>query len=76
MNMSKLVPIALCALLVACNQSAPEAAPPAAEAAATADAASETVAVYGDAAPVAIKAEQPKAEAGHAHEPGQAEHDH
>lgn len=108
MKLSKLVPIALCALLVACSPSAPEAPAPAAEASAPADAASDTVAVYGDEAPVAIKAEdaaaegdhahnadgshaegeehaqagegdQPaktEAEGEHAHEPGQAAHDH
>ncbi len=65
MNLSKLVPIALCGVLVACNPSTPDAQAPATEAAAPADAASETVAVYGDEAPVAIEA--PKPEGDHAH---------
>lgn len=108
MKLSKLVPIALCAAIVACSPSGPEANAPAAEASAPADAAGDTVAIYGDEAPVAIKAEdaeadgdhahnadgshaegeehaqdaesgQPakaEAEAEHAHEPGQAAHDH
>lgn len=107
MNLSKLVPLAMCCVLVACKPSAPEAQEPAADAPTPADAASETVAVYGDEAPVAIEAAKPapegdhahnadgshaegedhphdaegghateKAEAEHAHEPGQEAHDH
>lgn len=66
MTMSRLAPIALCALFVACSAPAPEAPAPAAGASA-ADPASDTVAVYGDEAPVAIKAEEPEADADHAH---------
>lgn len=67
MNLSKLVPLAMCCLLVACKPSVPEEAASATEASAPADAASETVAVYGDEAPVAIEAAKPEAEGDHAH---------
>lgn len=107
MNLSQLMPLALCCVLAACSPSAPEATAPAAEATAPANPASDTVAVYGDEAPVAIEAEKPGADGdhphnadgshaegedhphdgevgqpaeaakdGHAHEPGQAAHDH
>ncbi|WP_162616010.1 hypothetical protein [Solilutibacter oculi] len=66
MKLSRLAPIALCVFVAACSQSAPEAQPAANNTAPT-DAATQTEAVYGDEAPVAIAAEQPKAEEGHAH---------
>lgn len=66
MNITKLAPIALCAALVACSPSGPEVQAPVAEASAQADTASDTVAVYGDEAPVAIKADS-EADGDHAH---------
>lgn len=74
MKMSKLAPVALCAMITACSGASTtdaEATQPAADvsnaAAQPADAASQTQAVYGDEAPVAIQADQAKAEDAHAH---------
>ena len=71
MNLSKLAPIAVCALLAACSPSDPDTQAPAPAAGATTsapvDAAAQTEASYGDEAPVAIEADRPKVEDDHAH---------
>lgn len=60
MTISRLLPLALCATLAACNPATPDAPEAAATpAAADAETDSDTVAVYGDEAPVAIAAEAP-----------------